>query len=63
MKWLCVMAMIVNGQLSYSETHGFETRDECLKTLNRMIDLYRKDGIRIEDMNGWCYPSEDGAHE
>lgn len=56
MKWIIVMAMITNGQLGFSETHDYDTEAECKAEFHRLLELYIKDGRRLEDMNGGCYP-------
>lgn len=55
MKFVIVLVMIVNGKLSYGETHDFETLAECKSVLHRMIELHVADGMPLSNIMGDCY--------
>lgn len=55
MTWIIIMAFIANGELHYSETIGYDSKDACEIALARAFGIYREQGIRIRDMSGGCY--------
>lgn len=52
MKFVLVLAAIINGQLSYSETQGFETMALCREALAEFKADYQAQGIVAK---GDCY--------
>lgn len=55
MKFVLVLAAIINGQLSYSETQGFETLGLCRDALAEFRAGYEGQGVKPGDIKGDCY--------
>ena len=55
MKFVLVLAAIINGQLSFSETQGFENLAVCREALAEFRADYEGHGVKPGDIKGECY--------
>jgi hypothetical protein len=62
MKWVIVLAMVVNGELSFSEAHDYPTEQACRDALSRVLDKYVEDGRDLRKMYGDCYMKSQSSN-